>query len=361
MATVRMRKSGWWQAIIDRKGHPMKSKTFEAKVDAIKWARDIENKIDRDVFVDTSSAEAKILSDALDDYEKEVSVNKDGYAVEKVRIAKWKSDPLAKRTLASLKPKDFAKWLAVRLETGITPSTARKDLAIISHLFTVAEKRWGMAVVNPISKIEIPTEDNSRDRRLVGDEESRLFAAMKKSGCGEKRANPWILPLSQLAIETAARQSELLALKWSDIDIDKLSIRFQGKERADGKRRLKNKSKFRDVPISREAKTLLENLPKISEDKNTKLFPTTASAVKQSFARAIVRANITDLHFHDLRHEGTSRFASIFDLHKLMKITGHDDTRMLARYYHPKVEDLVAELWSKTDAAAEANAAHKRD
>ncbi len=164
----------------------------------------------------------------------------------------------------------------------------------------------------------------------------------------EKRANHWILPLSQLAIETAARQSELLALKWCDIDLDRLSIRFQGKERADGKRRLKNKTKFRDVPISRSAKTLLEAIPRTSKEKDAKVFPTTASAVKQSFARATIRAGIENLHFHDLRHEGTSRLASIYDMHKLMKITGHEDTRMLARYYHPKVEDLVTELWDKT-------------
>ena len=41
---------------------------------------------------------------------------------------------------------------------------------------------------------------------------------------------------------------------------------------------------------------------------------------------------LTDLRFHDLRHEATSRLASIFPIHELTKITGHKDPRMLMRY-----------------------------
>ncbi|MDT4863732.1 hypothetical protein FQZ97_984520 [compost metagenome] len=53
---------------------------------------------------------------------------------------------------------------------------------------------------------------------------------------------------------------------------------------------------------------------------------------------------LMDLRFHDLRHEATSRLAEIFPLHELTKITGHQDTRMLMRYYHPRTEDLAKKL-----------------
>lgn len=53
---------------------------------------------------------------------------------------------------------------------------------------------------------------------------------------------------------------------------------------------------------------------------------------------------LTDLRFHDLRHEATSRLAEIFPLHELTKITGHKDPRMLMRYYHPRAEDLAKRL-----------------
>ena len=64
----------------------------------------------------------------------------------------------------------------------------------------------------------------------------------------------------------------------------------------------------------------------------------------QSWARATKRAGMDDLHFHDLRHEATSRLAEKLALHELMKVTGHKDTRMLARYYHPRAEDLARKM-----------------
>lgn len=160
-------------------------------------------------------------------------------------------------------------------------------------------------------------------------------------GCGDKRANSWLLPLSKLAIETAARQSELLALKWADVDLVRSVMRIKGKDRANGKSRTKNKAKYRDIPLSSRAKEILIVLPHSIDGK---LFPTTASAVKQSFSRAATRAKIEDFHFHDLRHEGTSRLAEKLQMHELMKVTGHEDTRMLARYYHPRAEDLAKKL-----------------
>ncbi|MOA58035.1 Phage integrase family protein [compost metagenome] len=53
---------------------------------------------------------------------------------------------------------------------------------------------------------------------------------------------------------------------------------------------------------------------------------------------------LTGLRFHDLRHEATSRLAETFPLHELTRITGHQDTRMLMRYYHPRIEDLAKKL-----------------
>jgi len=53
---------------------------------------------------------------------------------------------------------------------------------------------------------------------------------------------------------------------------------------------------------------------------------------------------LVDLRFHDLRHEATSRLASIFPMHELTKITGHKDPRMLMRYYYPRAKDLAKRL-----------------
>jgi len=50
---------------------------------------------------------------------------------------------------------------------------------------------------------------------------------------------------------------------------------------------------------------------------------------------------IEDLHFHDLRHEGTSRlFEAGFSIEQVSLVTGHKDWKMLRRYTHLKPEAL---------------------
>lgn len=55
-------------------------------------------------------------------------------------------------------------------------------------------------------------------------------------------------------------------------------------------------------------------------------------------------AMLTNLHFHDLRHEATSRMAEIFVPQELAKVTGHKTLQMIMRYYHPRAEDLARKL-----------------
>lgn len=93
-----------------------------------------------------------------------------------------------------------------------------------------------------------------------------------------------------------------------------------------------------------------------------RVFRIRSDAVTRAFERAVARARklyleesreagrrpdskfLTNLRFHDLRHEATSRLASIFPMHELTKITGHKDPRMLMRYYHPRAEELAKKL-----------------
>ena len=53
---------------------------------------------------------------------------------------------------------------------------------------------------------------------------------------------------------------------------------------------------------------------------------------------------LVDFHFHDLRHVATTRLADQLQMHALMKVTGHKSSKMVARYYHPKAEDLALML-----------------
>ena len=83
----------------------------------------------------------------------------------------------------------------------------------------------------------------------------------------------------------------------------------------------------------------------VFELQESPLFTYTARGVSGAFLKLCRREGIDDLHFHDLRHEATSRlFEKGLNPVEVATITGHKDTRMLMRYTHLRAEDLVKRL-----------------
>ncbi|SDH83732.1 hypothetical protein [Nitrosomonas sp. Nm132] len=153
MATVRKPASGKWNTQIRRKRHPTISKFFIAQKDAYIWIRNIESDMDKGIFINPSGAENTTLAEALIRYRNEVTPSKKGISRELEQITMWIKHPLSKRSLSSLKSTDFAKYRDVRLKE-VAPGTAKLELALISHLFTIAKKEWGIPIDNPPSNIE---------------------------------------------------------------------------------------------------------------------------------------------------------------------------------------------------------------
>jgi len=326
MATF-VKRGESWQAKVRRKGYPPVSKSFDTKIAAQKWARTIESEMDRGIFVDRTEAEATSLEDALDRYEREITPRKKGAKQEHNRIALWKRQELAFRSLASIRGADMAKWRDERLEAGKSSTTVRNDLALISHLFTVAEKEWGMeCLTNPVRKIKIPSPGRARDRRLAPGEEKKLI-----NQC-EALSSPWVAPIVQMAIETAMRQGELLALRWENIDIKKRVAVLVDTKNGD----------LRRVPLSTRAITTLQTLPRSIEGD---IFHITQDALEYYFRKAVSDAKLKDLRFHDLRHEATSRLFELgLNSMEVAAITGHKTLQMLKRYTHLRAEDLAERL-----------------
>ena len=147
-----------------------------------------------------AEAEATSLSEALDRYAREVSSKKKSGNREIFTIRWWQTSSLGERSLASIRGKDVADALAAKEAEGAAPHTIHLYLALLSHLFTVARKQWGMEeLVNPTELVHKPRLPAGRDRRLVGDEKARLLAAAEAYG-GE------IGPIITWAIETAMRR-----------------------------------------------------------------------------------------------------------------------------------------------------------
>lgn len=350
MATFRKRGANWQVQV--RKNGVSVSKSFPTKFEAKAWATEIESEANRGVFVSRSESERTLFSEALERYRDEVTVHKKSRAQESKTVDVWLRTDLAGKSLAALRGSDFAKYRDQCAEEGLAPATIRNRLALVSHLFTIAKSEWGMeGLVNPVQAVRKPRADNARERRLSSLEEKYLLAALDDPGPGAgNRRNIWMPALVRFAIETAMRQEELVKLQWKNVDLTRATARIIDTKNGED----------RTVPLSSKAKAILEGL---TRSIGGRVFPTTTSAIKQSWMRAKERAKrlyqedcgnkgvdsdkdfLDDLRFHDLRHEATSRFVEKgLEILEVATITGHKDLRMLKRYTHLRVENLARKL-----------------
>ena len=324
MATFRKR-SGSWQALVKKKGFGQIARTFDTKAAAEAWAKVTESEMVRGVFIPRKEAESTTLSESLDRYEREISSTKKGHRREKTRISIWKNHPLAKRVLACIRGNDMASYRDERIKAGYSANTIRLELAIISHLFEIARKEWGMeGLTNPVKAIRMPSPPAGRDRRLGPGELEKLLEFSSEE----------MNQVIRFALETAMRRGELAGMTWEMVDLKKRIVTLP--ETKNGQKRI--------VPLSSVAVTILKE--RLNTNRiDGKVWDIGLDAISQDFAKACRETGISGLHFHDLRHEATSRlFEKGFDTMEVRTITGHKTLQMLARYTHLRAEDLVERM-----------------
>ena len=337
MATIVKTNSGSWKAIIRITGNPIVTKTFRIKRDATDWARTTEDEIIRGVYIAKSHSEKTTIADALDRYLKEITPTKKPSSQKpEIRREKIVRKHLGKYSLASLSAANVAQYRDKRLSEGMSASSVRLELALLSHLYTIAIKEWGMGlVVNPLSNIRKPKPAKGRDRRLVGNEEERLLDAC------ESHSNPMVAWVVKLAMYTAMRHSEIINLTREQVNLAKKSIYLADTKNGDS----------RTVPLTNKACEVIQdamNNPTRPEDTQYIFFGEPGRNgmrkpydTKSAWYDSIQKAEIEGLRFHDLRHEATSRFveAGLSDL-EVASITGHKSLQMLKRYTHLRTDNL---------------------
>lgn len=329
MATIRKLR-GRWQAQVRRRGMKPRCKSFDTKLEAEKWARDLEAQVDRfGAAPDTKILESTTLGQLLERYQREVSPLKRGSVQEIQRIDVLRRHDLAYRTMIGLSQQDIASFRDERLQT-VAPSTTVRELAILSHVLEVAMRDWGLPLAkNVVKLVRRPVIRNERSRRLTGNEEQRLLDA-----CDSGKI-PFLKTLLILAIETGMRRGELLGLKWTDFSHNRRVLSLALTKNGSG----------RDVPLSQRAFEALIAWRQHPDIDPSTIFPMRAGTLEQAWRRILARSGVTALRFHDLRHEGVSRlFERGLNVIEVSAVSGHKELRMLKRYTHLAADDLVARL-----------------
>jgi len=341
MATIVKTPSGTWKAVIRKIGWPTTAKTFRTKRDAEDWARRTEDEMVRGVYLSRAPSEKLTVSSALKRYMEEVSVTKKATTQRSERVTSQHLEAFfGKYSMAAVSADLVAKYRDERLAAGKANNTVRIELAMLGHLFRIAIQEWGIGLTfNPVANIRKPSPGSGRDRRLSREEQQRLFAAVAA------HSNPMLGWIVRLAVETGMRSSEITSLRRSHVDLDRRVVTLKDTKNGHG----------RVVPLTRQAAHILcsalENpirpidtdlvfFGEPGRDKKRKPY-----VFQKVWADIVHDLGMSDLHFHDLRHEAVSRLveAGLSD-QEVATISGHKSMQMLKRYTHLRAEDLVQKL-----------------
>jgi len=220
------------------------------------------------------------------------------------------------------------KWKREPNERGIPRKEAilNRHLSTLSLVLTAAQHDWGWISQNPARDVRRQREPRGRIRYLSTDERERLLKSCRESYC------PFIYPVVVLALSCGMRKSEIMGLRWKDVDLDNGIILLY---------KTKN-NEPRRVVIRKHALEELRKHAKVRRLDTDLLFPGERSPsgikpfdIRKSWEDARRRAGIENFVFHDLRHSCASYLAmngaSALDI---AEVLGHKSLDMVKRYAH---------------------------
>ncbi len=328
----------------------VEKKRFETETAAVSWAanfaREVNSKAGSD-FYDLT------FLDLMNRYLDEVSIKTVKHPKNILMIRYFTNSrveqtstlrfPLMQVKLQDLCKQDFINFRDTRL-AEVGDGTFKRDWYRFYNAMEIASGEWGWIHRNIMKGIRIPKEPMHRCRRITAEEESSirdyLISSEAKKYSNTKHFFQTAI-IFQLAIETGLRMSEILALKKNEIFINERYLQVTGEE----PNARKTASSVRSVPLTPLAQSLLRDSLSY-EWGNEFIFSIKQQKIESIFRDTCKGLNIQDLHFHDTRHEATSRLSQIYQVLELAKIIGHKDIQTLLTYYQPTINELVAKMSS---------------
>ena len=325
MASIR-RRNGKYQVQI-RVGSYSRSQSFHKLNDAKSWARKEEELAEQRRYLG-SKYEPCNLAEILCRYLTDVTPHKRSCDTERIVLEALLKEDWINVPLPLLNAAALAEYRDKRLAI-VKPATFKRQLNIVKHACAIAEREWDwLSPLSLLQRVTIPKNTEHVVKRITVTDEHALINAAQKSRT--KNMSELLI----LAIETAMRRGELLALAWEDIDLGRRELLV---------RRSKNGTP-RTIPLSTRAYSTLANM---KSDCSEFVFPLSANAVRLAFERVRRLADLKDVRFHDLRHEAISRlFDRGLTTPEVALISGHKTVSQLFRYAHADI-GKVSRLMSK--------------
>jgi len=219
--------------------------------------------------------------------------------------------------LGSITPKLIDDYRAIR-RAKVANGTVNNERAVLSKVMSLAVK-WGCLADNPVRGVEKLEVSNGRDRFLSHDEADKLI----------EKAGKHLKAIIITGLETGGRISEILGLRWSDLDFDRGILYYD--------QRNTKAAKQREIPMTPILIATLRALPRaFSTDHVFTYRGKPLTDVREGFKAARVRAGLgKDVTIHTLRHTWASWGAmSGMSMTLLMDLGGWSSEAMVRRYRH---------------------------
>jgi len=253
-------------------------------------------------------------------------------------------------TLLEVTPSLIADYKVKRRKEGAAPSTINMEMSLMSHAFNLAIKEWEWVKENPVKMVSREKVNNLIERWLSLEEGKSLLNSSPK----------WLQEIILFAINTGFRLSEILDLKWPQVDLLKKTITI-----------LVQKNKGKDtLPLCEGALEILREKLKDRCDETDYVFHTrnctkfSTSNLHQAFYVALKKSGIEKLRFHDLRHTFATRLVQAgIDLYTVQKLGRWKSISMVTRYAHHYPESLRpgVEVLDKVSGKFSTNLAHFKE
>jgi integrase len=353
MATIQKRTAGKvssYRVMIRLKGYPAESATFDRLTDAREWANKTETAMKEGRHFGTSKRHT--LADLLDRYEADRTARGRIGTSTKSTLKAWR-ELWGHELLSAITPErlndERDRFKNAPAAHAVRSGKARKaaesyqtreraDGTVNRHMRGLSAVlgfgvKLGWLAANPSTRTIKLSEPAGRVRFLDDDELARFMLAVKASG------NQDLMLYVVLSLTTGGRMSEILSLRWPQIDLKRRVITLGKTKNGDP----------RALPISGDALPILKERAKVRQLLDDRLFPPTERALKaqhmnitRPFEAAVKAAGITNFRRHDMRHCAASYLVMAgVDLVSVARILGHRQIQMTLRYSHLASERVV--------------------
>jgi integrase len=334
MASIRKTGPQSWRCVVRLTGHPEVCRTFRSEAEAQAFGRKTEREMRQGRH--KPAAGGPTVAEAIEAFRELRAAGprpihpgrNEEYMLRHLEAG------LGKIPVAALTPARLVRWAQDRSAEGAGPYTTGMEVSKLSTVLRYAAIHLGVAWGDPVLAARpaltyagLVGPGKHRDRRPSAAELEAVLQFL----------SPEMQDVVRFAIASCMRRGEITRILWADVDEARRLVLVRDRKhprRTVGNHKLVPLTAFTGL----DAWAILQRQPWIDD----RVFPLEDEKVSDSFAAACDAAGIEDLHFHDLRHEGTSRlFEAGLPIERVALVTGHEDWRNLRRYTNLKPQMLT--------------------